>query len=294
MVRPITPSEHLQRAAAQAIRAEIIQWRPVSGGFSSAGLWVISTAGGVRRFLKAATTDDNARFLRDEVLVYEQLDEPFMPELEAWVDDGDRPFLIIEDLSDRHWPPPWSIRDIDAVQAVCSAIAATPPPSGLGDEARTALARNFWPKVAADPAAIEALGVASPVWLEAALPRIIEVEREARVTGEALVHADIRSDNLCVGDRVKVIDWNWAFVGNPMIDVVAWLPSLYLEGGPAPWDLVVGEAPLVARIAGYFLLHATLPRNPDVRPDIRRFQRSQGVVALQWLAHELGLGPVAA
>ena len=97
------------------------------------------------------------------------------------------------------------------------------------------------------------------------------------------------SDNLCIADRVKVIDWNWAFVGNPMVDVVAWLPSLHLEGGPPPWELLQGEAGLVARLAGFFLQHATKPIAPDVRSDIRRFQRTQGVVGLAWAARELGM-----
>ena len=84
-------------------------------------------------------------------------------------------------------------------------------------------------------------------------------------------------------------DWNWAFVGNPMIDVVAWLPSLHLEGGPPPWELLQGEAGLVARLAGFFLQHATKPIAPDVRSDVRRFQRAQGIVGLAWAARELGM-----
>ena len=97
-------------------------------------------------------------------------------------------------------------------------------------------------------------GVASS-WFEIALARLIDVERDAVVIGDALVHADIRSDNLCIGDHVKVVDWNWAFVGNPMVDIVAWLPSLHLEGGPAPWEVLTGQTPLVARLAGFFLQH---------------------------------------
>lgn len=289
MVRPAQPSEELRHAVALTLRDEIVEWRPVTGGFSSAGLWVIATAAGVRRFIKAATSDDTARFLRDEVAVYECLNGSFMPEVEAWVDDGDRPFLIIEDLSHLHWPPPWTMESVRAVRAVCDDIAASPAPPGLGNEALTALASDFWPEIASDLDPILALGVASPSWFGNALPRLIDVESDAIVTGKALVHADIRSDNLCIGDHVKVVDWNWAFVGNPMIDIVAWLPSLHLEGGPAPWELVTGETPLVARLAGFFLQHATLPQRPDVRSDIRRFQRAQGVVALQWAARELGL-----
>ena len=293
MVRPTQPDERLQRSVARAMGHGIDEWLPQSGSFSSAGLWVITTDHGARRFVKAATSLDTARFLQHEMVVYDQVSAPFMPEIEAWVDDEPYPFLIIEDLSEQHWPPPWSRADIDAVLAVCEAIPATPSPVGLAGDAQSLLDESFWPGIAADPDQVHALGVTSDAWLRRALPQLIAAESTAVVTGAALVHADIRSDNLCIGDRVKVVDWNWAFEGNPMIDVVAWLPSLQLEGGPAPWELLRGKVGLVSRLAGFFLQHATIPRRPDVRSDIRDFQRSQGAVGLAWAAHELGLPPPA-
>lgn len=291
MVRPVKPSEDLVRSVTHTMGDQIVKWTPVQGGYSAAGLWVIATNSGVKRFVKAATSDNTARFLREEAVVYENLVSPFMPEVEAWVDDGDRPFLIIEDLSDLHWPPPWSSTDIQAVREVCDAIATASHPPGLGREAQAALDHMFWTEIAATPNAIYGLGVASPAWFEDVFPVLIEIEKTAVLTGDGFVHGDIRSDNLCVGEQVKVIDWNWAFVGNPMVDVVAWLPSLHLEGGPAPWELLEGQVPLVARLAGYFLQHATLRPRPDVRDGVRHFQRAQGTIALQWLAHELDLRP---
>lgn len=73
MVRLISPSDAVRRAVAKTMRDQIVEWRPVSGGFSSAGLWVIVSNSGVHRFVKAATSDDTARFLRDEARVYGQL-----------------------------------------------------------------------------------------------------------------------------------------------------------------------------------------------------------------------------
>lgn len=290
MVRPIKPDDDLALAVTQVMGDTIDRWQPVSGGFSSAGLWVIETSGGVRRFVKAANTDDTARFLRAEMVVYDQIEAGYMPEVEAWDDDGEYPFLIIEDLSGLHWPPQWS--DVDAVLSVCEEIAATPPPNGLSNEAQSSLAESFWPRIAANAEPVVSLGVASAGWFEQALSPLIDAERTAVVSGDALVHADIRSDNLCIGDGVKVVDWNWAFVGNPMLDVVAWLPSLYLEGGPSPWELLTGEIGLVARLAGFFLYHATKPQSRYVRADIRDFQRAQGAAALEWAAVELGFEPL--
>ena len=101
-----------------------------------------------------------------------------------------------EDLSRHHWPPPWAADQVDAVWSVCDAIAASPPPRGLSIEARTALAVEFWRAIAIDPGPIHDLRVVSRSWLEAALPLLQEVEEQAVVTGVALVHADIRSDNV--------------------------------------------------------------------------------------------------
>jgi len=86
-----------------------------------------------------------------------------------------------------------------------------------------------------------------------------------------------------------VIDWNWASVGNPAIDLVGWLPSLHLEGGPPPWEMLTGESALVATVAGYFLYAAARPIPADVRRDIREFQKAQGAICLEWAARELDL-----
>jgi thiamine kinase-like enzyme len=50
-----------------------------------------------------------------------------------------------------------------------------------------------------------------------------------------LLHFDVRSDNLCFRDgRALLIDWNLACIGNPVVDVAAWLPSLHAEGVRPP------------------------------------------------------------
>ena len=51
--------------------------------------------------------------------------------------------------------------------------------------------------------------------------------------GEAFLHLDVRSDNICIADgRAVLVDWNWASLGNPRVDLAFWLPSLSHEGGP--------------------------------------------------------------
>ena len=99
----------------------------------------------------------------------------------------------------------------------------------------------------------------------------------------------MRSDNLCLTDRgVVLIDWNLACLGNPELDTGFWLPSLELEGGPAP-EAVLPRAPEVASwVSGFFAARAGLPHIPDA-PRVRAFQRAQLVVALAWAARALEL-----
>jgi aminoglycoside phosphotransferase (APT) family kinase protein len=86
------------------------------------------------------------------------------------------------------------------------------------------------------------------------------------------------------------VDWNLAHVGNPLLDIVGWLPSLKLEGGPDPWELVPDSQGFAALLAGYFASRAGLPP-PATAPHVREFQRRQAEIALPWAARELGLPP---
>jgi Ser/Thr protein kinase RdoA (MazF antagonist) len=123
------------------------------------------------------------------------------------------------------------------------------------------------------------------------LATLINAERTIRLDGDALVHMDVRSDNLCFhGERTLLVDWNWARRGNPAFDRIAWLPSLHMEGGPPPWSLTLGEPEIIAAIAGYFASRAFLsPPEHPAGPAIRTLQRRQLESALPWAARALGL-----
>jgi hypothetical protein len=88
-----------------------------------------------------------------------------------------------------------------------------------------------------------------------------------------------------------LVDWNLACVGNGAFDVAFWLPSLRLEDGPEPWEVMTQAGPLAAAVAGFFAARAGLPP-PEGAPTVRDFQRRQLDVALPWAARELGLPPV--
>src|SRR5205085_7605069 len=89
----------------------------------------------------------------------------------------------------------------------------------------------------------------------------VEVEAEAEVSGESFLHLDVRSDNLCFdGSRTLLVDWNLAAIGNARIELIGWLPSLSVEGGPPPEQLTGSDdAPFAVITAGHFAARAGLP-----------------------------------
>ena len=252
--------------------------------------WRVELADGRRAFVKLALDEHAAEWLRTEHRVYSAVAAPFVAELIGWHDDAET-LLAIDDLSDAHWPPPWRGGDVDAVLATLDELHATPAPEGLPAIADERAWLNGWALVAEDAEPLLATGLCSREWLEAALPQLLEVGRTCPLEGDAFLHLDVRSDNLCLdGDRVVLVDWNFAHVGNPLLDLVAWLPSLRLEDGPEPSDLVPDSRGLAALIADFFASRAGLP-TPPTAPNVREFQRRQAGVALPWAARELGLPP---
>ena len=262
-----------------------------SSGYTVAYHAIAELADGSTAFVKAATELVTAEFIRDEQRVLAALSGPFVPEVLA-MDDDEPPVIVLEDLRAAHWPPPWDDAKIEAVRQTLAAVAATPPPDVLPPVGvhRDRLVTG-WAEIEADAGPFLALGVCSREWLARSLPTLREASETAPIDGDAMLHLDVRSDNLCIAERGAVlVDWNHACTGNPDLDVAAWLPSLRLEGGPEPEEILPGAAALAALLAGFFGARAGQPA-PWTAPQVRPFQLAQLRVSLPWAARELGLEP---
>ena len=241
--------------------------------------WTVRFADGTQAFLKTGTIDPSPGWIRDEHRILTALgDVPFGPRLLAF-EDGDAPLLVLEDLVPAYWPPPWRDGDVELVLATLAEVAATTLHVPRVEDVHG----NDWRLVEADPQPFLSTGLRDAAWLERWLPELL---RDPPIGGDALLHCDVRSDNLCIRDgRCVLVDWNHARRGNAKYDIAFWAPSLALEHGPMPWTFGVDE--LAPVVAGFFAANAGLPP-PAGAPTVRAFQRAQAAVALDWVEHVCG------
>jgi hypothetical protein len=240
-------------------------------------------------FVKQALSEEAADWLRKERLVYESVRGAFLPVYFGASDEGETVVLVLEDLADAFWPPPWTAGRIEAVQKALDLVHASRAPDGIPRLEAVRERIVGWGNVARDPGPLLATSLCSETWLAEALPVLVQAAAEARLDGDDLLHLDVRSDNLCFVERGTVlVDWNLAHEGNGDFDTAFWLPSLELEGGPRPWEVLSDAGALAAAVAGFFAYRAGLPPPPGA-PTVRDFQKTQAQVALRWAARELEL-----
>jgi hypothetical protein len=278
----------IEQRVERAVGAKLLSLeRFETRGYARAFHALATFEDGSTAFVKAGAEELTSEFLRDELRAYLSLGGPFMPRLLGY-DEDDPPLLVLEDLSAARWPPPWDRESIAAVRRTLELVWSTVPPAWIRPiEDEGAELVGGWAEIERDPAPFLSLGVRAAAWLDEWLPRLRDAAETAPIGGDALLHLDVRSDNLCLTGRGAVlVDWNFVHRGNPDLDLAAWASSLHLEGGPAPHDLVPDAGGLAAVMAGFFGSRAGLPA-PPTAPTVREFQRAQLEVALTWVEREL-------
>jgi thiamine kinase-like enzyme len=264
------------------------EWTPRAGGYSTAERYTVTLDDGRRVFVKAAEAEHMVAWLRREHEVYASLEGTFIPQLIGFDDDRRRPLLVIEDLSHADWGSRWTPDRVALVRAALDELHACPAPPNT-QSVRETYASWFgrWRTVEADPEPFLSLGLRSRAWLEERLPEIVRAGDAAPVDGDAVMHLDVRSDNLCTLEgRAVLVDWNFVSFAAPDLDLAAWACSLALEGGPPPWKLLPDSPGFAAFVSGIFAAVAGLPP-PETAPTVRSFQARQLAVALDWLDREL-------
>ena len=235
---------------------------------------------------------------REALIVGALPDSAPVPRLLWTYDKGGWVALGFEDIDGRHPGAPWTEHDLALVVAALKQMAVdlTPSPVATSATASSAFERdiNGW------RVALERGEWRLDEWCLKHLSRLADLESmaPAAAAGETLLHFDTRADNLLIaGDRVFVIDWPHARVGAAFIDWLAMAPSVAMQGGPSPDELMSRfDLSAISRdrfdavlcsVAGYFVVGALEPPPPGL-PTVRAFQAAQGEVALAWLRERLG------
>ncbi len=276
------------------------------GGFSPGSADRVVLADGRRAFVKAVGAEvnpDSPAIHRRELAVTAALpDSSFAPHLLGGYDDGAWVALAFDDIDGRAPQMPWTIEDLTRCLAALGEIAARLSPSPLPDLPRLvdAVADDFtrWDTLADDlPADLDP-------WAADRIPELADLGRLSleAMDGVALVHGDVRADNLLLtDDRVVVVDWPWASLGAPWVDSLTIVLNAAVFGEHDPQALLTRTPVLaatdpdavtatVAGLAGYFSWQGRQPARPEM-PTIRRFQLAQADACLRWLRVRLDATP---
>jgi hypothetical protein len=274
------------------IGKKIIDWYIPQGGFSQAFRFVVKFSQDFSVFVKVGTDEKTAIALRKEVEIYSYLNGHLSPRLLAWEEDVEAPLIITEDLSHAEWQPQWSSEKVQLVLNSLKNISAIDPPLNLPNLEDIRKKFVGWRIVAENPDYFLSLGLCSAKWLGKELLKLIEAEDNLNLGGSKLVHFDVRSDNMCLLDnKLILIDWDWACLGNPIIDIATWLPGLHYQGGPEPSDILPNQPELAAWLSGCWAARAALPAPWKHGKQLRTLQYRQLKSALIWATKELHLEP---
>lgn len=288
-------------AIEERLGSRVVEARNEPGGFSPGVAARCLLADGRRVFIKAVSPEQNpqaCRIHRREAEVASQLpgDLP-VPRLVEVVDDGHWVVLVLDEIDGRQPEEPWTQEQLaivlPALQRFTERVTPTPAPGLQTIADRYVAAFHGWRDIAGGDVDATSYGGA----VRASVDHLADLEAgwvEA-ATGDTLLHTDLRADNLLLtpdGD-VVLVDWPWACTGAAFVDLVLFLPSVGLGGGPDPQTVIEHHGlfadvdddallAVLAALAGFFVRQSLDPPPPGL-PTLRAFQRSQAEVALTWL-----------
>lgn len=258
-------------------------------------------ADGRRVFIKAVSPDQNPEspeLLRREAAVRAALpDDAPAPRLLCFLEDGHWVAAVFDHVTGSLPVIPWDQDELRLVIDATWRLAELPAPPSL-----PTIGKRYGPVLTGwrNLAASGSLDGVLDDWCARHLDRLASLEPAwvDAVGGADLVHGDVRSDNVLIdGGRVTFVDWPAACLGQGLFDVVSMLPSVALEGGGEPEEVLSARGghrfdpeavtALVIADAGYFLDRARQPDPPGL-PTVRSFQRAQGEVCIRWLKARLG------
>ena len=265
---------------------------PNAGGYSNVVRRVVEFSDGTSGFVKASVSELTAKWIDKEAGLY-GMKAPYMLELLGHASSGlSESLLVLENAEGADWPPPWNDQRIGLVTDLLEEVRTTPPPKSLHPLENLRVELPGWELIADDPQPFLSLGLASQSWLEKYLALFRNASENAALAGDAFVHFDVRSDNLCFfRDRACLVDWNWTSIGNADVDQHLWAMTLANETGRCHEELLKGAASgHFAFAVGYWAAHAGLPADEGA-PAVRAIQLAILKANLPWACRLLAFEP---
>ncbi len=300
----------VRAAVEEELGSTVVSAASQPGGFSPGVAARLRLADGRRVFAKAVSPIPNRgtpQIHRREVRIAVALPPTALAPRLLWsYDEGDEGWvvLVFEDVEGRQPAQPWQPdeleRVLNALDALGAALTPTPVPLATAGTANEAFASRIcrWGKLRDEqPSLVARLDG----WSARHLDALVELEAAApsAVTGDTLLHFDVRADNiLLTPEQVWFVDWPHARVGAAWVDSVFFAPSVRMQGGPPPEQIIkrhstygrVDPAAITAAVvavAGFFTYGALQPPPPGL-PTLRAFQAAQGAAAREWVAQRTG------
>ncbi|WP_250009155.1 phosphotransferase [Actinoplanes sp. M2I2] len=297
--------DSLRQAIAARLGGPVVTALSAGGGFTRAFAALVTTSAGVTGFVKAAPLGDpTADWYAREAFITSRLPAEVAAPRPLWTMIDSDYFVLCLEPVDGHVPAlPWSAPELDAaLNAWSTAAEALATPSGdlleagvprLSDILRDEM--SWWSAIAdgREPMPRTAHDTVAPT----RLAHLVRLERElpALVTGDGLMHGDLRVDNVLIDrpGRAQLCDWTWPCLGAPWFDTVSLLVTAFASGLDADAYLAGWDAPAegvdgaLAALAGYWLVRADGGPS-SASPHSRQHQRFSGAQAMAWLADRRG------
>jgi aminoglycoside phosphotransferase (APT) family kinase protein len=240
-------------AVESSLGSGVVEAETQPGGYSPGVKARIRTGKGRRAFVKPLSNDrhlPSATSYRREAVAMPHLPQDLpVPRLLDVYDDGNWVALVFEDIDGQQPAIPWRRDELDRVAGAIADLGAALDPSPW-HEAPTFAEVNAgvmqaWRDLVASP----------PPDLEPSVRRMLdrleadEVDLAEVVRGEALMHDDIRSDNLLLtpDGRVVFVDWGMPCKGAVWLDLMMFAVTADFYEGPDP-DVLVRNHPLTEHV----------------------------------------------
>ena len=266
-----------------------------SGGYTTAQRGIITLPNQEKLFVKIGHDDLTKQWAHKEIQVYRFLQKcnfPFIPDLLAMNDDETA--FALQPLQDGwDWSDVWTIERLSETLKAMDELAAIVPE----DQDRMLFEKSFISETADGWHPLRE----SKELQQMLHDKLISVNRKDLADSinfaeqaqkgasfvferTALVHNDVRADN-CAWNKelktVKLIDWNWAQLGDRRIDVGAFLVHVHKTG----FDISAYKDRLdkaaLQWLAGFWFKSATQPllEGSSERAALRDYQLASGIAA---------------